>query len=49
VFYWSIGPGFLNRQVLHFAVTDGTYRSKPVQVIVNIRAKKFNFISEKKK
>jgi len=49
VFYWSIGPVFLNRQVLHFAVTDGTFRSKPVQVIVNIRPKKYKAITEKKK
>jgi len=48
VFYWSIGPGFLNRHVLHFAVTDGEYVSNPLEVIVNIVPKKFEALIEKK-
>ena len=36
VFIWSPAPGFLGRQVLHFAVTDGRSMSRPVEVIVNI-------------
>jgi hypothetical protein len=47
VFYWSIGPGFLNRHVLHFAVSDGTYRSNPVQVVVNVVPKRFNRLPKK--
>ncbi|MFC2168338.1 PKD domain-containing protein [Acidobacteriota bacterium] len=41
VFYWSIGPGFLNEHILHFAVTDGVYISNPVEVVVNIAPKIF--------
>jgi hypothetical protein len=48
VFYWSIGPGFLNRHVLHFAVTDGEYVSNPLEVIVSIVPKKFETLNEKK-
>lgn len=48
IFYWSIGPGFLGRHVLHFAVTDGTFRSHPVQVVVHIIPKIFSFPREKK-
>jgi hypothetical protein len=50
VFYWSIGPGFLNRHLLHFAVTDGTFRSQPVQIVVNIVPKRFDksFLNKKK-
>ncbi len=36
LFYWSPGPGFLGEHVLHFVVTDGEFRSKPVKVVVNI-------------
>ena len=41
IFYWIPGPGFLNRHVLHFAVTDGIYISKPVQVVISIVPKTF--------
>ncbi|MBW2593848.1 MAG: hypothetical protein JRE58_12765, partial [Deltaproteobacteria bacterium] len=41
IFYWIPGPGFLGRHVLHFAVTDGVYRSKPVTIVVNIKPKKY--------
>jgi hypothetical protein len=41
VFYWNPGPGFLGAQILHFAVTDGIYLSKPVEVVVNIMPKKY--------
>lgn len=49
IFYWSIGPGFLNEHILHFAVTNGAFRSKPVQVIVNIIPKRFDGFPKKKK
>jgi M6 family metalloprotease-like protein len=42
IFYWSIGPGFLNRFILHFAVTDGRYRSRPVRIEINVFPKKFD-------
>jgi len=48
IFYWSIGPGFLGRHVLHFALTDGTFRSQPVQIVVHIVPKKFSFPREKR-
>lgn len=48
IFYWSIGPGFLGRHVLHFAVTDGTFRSQPIQIVVHIVPKIFSFPREKK-
>jgi len=48
IFYWSIGPGFLNRHVLHFAVTDGEFISEPLKVTVNIVPKKYETIGKKK-
>jgi hypothetical protein len=36
VFWWSAGPGFLGRHVLHFAATDGVRRSPAVEIVVNI-------------
>ena len=48
IFYWTVGPGFLNRHVLHFAVTDGIYISDPVQIIVNIVPEKFESRKVKK-
>ncbi len=36
VFYWIPGPGFSGRHVLHFAVTDGTFTSKPLTLVINI-------------
>ncbi len=42
IFYWQLGPGFLGRHELNFAVTDGWKRSRPVKVVVNIVTKKFN-------
>jgi len=44
VFSWSLGPGFLGRHVLHFAATDGVYRSEPIKIVVNISPKKFSLI-----
>lgn len=41
VFYWSIGPGFLKSHTLHFAVTDGVFRSAPLKIQVNIKPKTF--------
>ncbi len=41
-FYWIPGPGFLGTHVLHFAMSDGTFRSQPVKVIVNIVPKKYS-------
>jgi uncharacterized delta-60 repeat protein len=41
IFYWMPGPGFLGKHVLHFAVTNGQHRSKPVKVVVNIVPKKY--------
>jgi len=49
IFYWSIAPGFLNRHVLHFAVSDGAFRSEPAQVIVNIVPKRFDRFPKKVK
>jgi len=40
VFSWMPAPGFLGRHVLHFAVTDGASRGKPVAVVVNIKPKR---------
>ncbi|MCJ7580568.1 MAG: Ig-like domain-containing protein, partial [Candidatus Aminicenantes bacterium] len=40
-FYWMPGIGFLNRHVLHFAVTDGINISQPVEIIVNIVPKRY--------
>jgi hypothetical protein len=40
-FYWIPGPGFLGTHVLHFAASDGTFRSLPVTVIVNIVPKEY--------
>ena len=36
VFSWIPGPGFLGRQVLHFAATDGRRVGPPVKVTVRI-------------
>lgn len=38
-FTWIPGPGFLGRQVLHFAMTKGRFISPPVTVIINIKPK----------
>ncbi|MFC2168715.1 peptidoglycan DD-metalloendopeptidase family protein [Acidobacteriota bacterium] len=48
IFYWMPGPGFLNQHVLHFAVTDGTYVSHPVEVIVDIAPKRYKIDREQK-
>ena len=42
VFYWMPGPGFLGKHVLHFALTNGVNRSRPVILVVNIVPKRFN-------
>jgi hypothetical protein len=49
IFYWNIGPGFLNKHVLHFATTDGTSRSRSAHVVVNIVPKRFDEFPEKVK
>ena len=36
IFTWSPAPGFLGKQVLHFAAAKGRLMSKPVEVIINI-------------
>ena len=41
IFYWLPGAGFLKKHVLHFAVTDGVYMSKPIKIFVDIVPKKF--------
>jgi hypothetical protein len=41
MFHWLIGPGFLGRHVLHFAVRDGHFVSPAAEVVVNIRPKRF--------
>jgi hypothetical protein len=42
IFYWMPEAGFLGRHILHFAITDGKFRSSPIRVIVNIIPKRFN-------
>jgi len=44
VFYWSLGPGFLGKHVLHFAATDGFFYSQPVKIIISISPKKFPLV-----
>jgi hypothetical protein len=44
VFSWNLGPGFLGRHILHFAVTDGLFISQPIKIIVNISPKRFPLI-----
>ncbi|MCJ7579115.1 MAG: S8 family serine peptidase [Candidatus Aminicenantes bacterium] len=46
-FYWTPAPGFLNKQILHFAVTDGKQISQPVEVVINIVPKKYRLIDLK--
>jgi len=41
VFYWMPEPGFLGKHTLHFAITDGEFRSSPIKIIVNIVPKRF--------
>ena len=41
VFYWIPGPGFLGKHVLHFAVSDGMFMSKPIKITVNIVPRKY--------
>ena len=36
IFSWIPTPGFIGRYVFHFAVTDGSYLSKPLRVEVNV-------------
>lgn len=42
VFYWSPGPGFLGEYILHFAVADDVFVSKPIKIIVRISPKTFS-------
>jgi hypothetical protein len=41
VFYWMPSAGFLGKHVLHFATTDGQWRSQAIKVIVDIVPKKY--------
>jgi hypothetical protein len=41
MFFWSPGPGFLGKHILHFSATDGVSKSKPVIVVVNIVPRKY--------
>jgi len=41
LFRWIIGPGFLGRHVLHFAVCDGHFVSPSSEIVVNIRPQSF--------
>jgi len=41
LFSWMPGPGFLGRHMLHFAVTDGKMKSRPIAVVVNIVPRKY--------
>jgi hypothetical protein len=41
VFYWMPSPGFLGKHVLHFAVTDGQIRGRPVKIVVDIHPKNY--------
>jgi hypothetical protein len=42
IFSWIPTPGFIGRYVLHFAATDGSYRSKPLRVVVNVIPKSYD-------
>lgn len=42
IFSWIPTPGFIGRYVLHFAVTDGSYVSEPLRVIVNVILKSYD-------
>lgn len=41
LFTWMPGPGFLGQYVLHFAVTDERFISKPLRIVVHIVPKKY--------
>jgi hypothetical protein len=41
VFHWRIGPGFLGRHVLNFAVCRGNFISPVVEVAISIKPKKY--------
>ncbi|MBD3414366.1 MAG: hypothetical protein GF421_08055 [Candidatus Aminicenantes bacterium] len=41
IFTWMPVAGFLGEHVLHFAVTDGTFRGTSVRVVVHIKPKKY--------
>ncbi len=40
IFSWIPTPGFIGKYVLHFAITDGSYMSKPLRVEVNVIPKR---------
>jgi len=42
IFYWQPCAGFLGEHVLHFAVTDGSFRGLPLQVVVTVKPKKYD-------
>jgi len=42
IFYWQPCAGFLGEHVLNFAVTDGSFRSRALQVVVTIKPKKYD-------
>jgi hypothetical protein len=48
VFHWRIGPGFLGRHVLHFAVCQGNFISPSVEVVIRIKPKKYDTINQEK-
>lgn len=41
IFSWIPTPGFSGRYILHFAVTDGSYMSKPLRIVVNVIPKRY--------
>jgi hypothetical protein len=41
IFHWRIGPGFLGRHVLHFAVCRGNFISPSVEVAITVLPKSF--------
>ncbi|GAF86556.1 unnamed protein product, partial [marine sediment metagenome] len=42
IFSWIPTPGFIGKYKLYFAVTDGSYMSKPLQILVNVIPKSYN-------
>ncbi|MDH7514145.1 MAG: hypothetical protein QHH14_14460, partial [Clostridiales bacterium] len=48
VFHWRIGPGFLGRHILHFAVCRGRFISPPVEVTVHIKPKTYDNVNRLK-
>ncbi len=42
IFSWIPTPGFIGKYVFHFAITDGSYMSKPLRVEVNVIPKSYD-------